>query len=159
MWEGLINGISSWLKVFIASVGQCLLQGIVVGCLYRMLVKLLAKLSRQKGSLLCSWSIEYVKNFRPYEGCVVGFGSVEKCFVSEICIRKKDICVFPKKSNGDRGVKLGGRRLQREKRTNYTNAESRLYIFLFVLLILIRFIFIILGRFMPCCDNFFELLL
>ena len=97
MWEGLINGICSWLKVFIASVGQCLLQGIVVGCLYRMLVKLLAKLSRQKGSLLCSWSIGYVKNFRPYEGCVVGFGSVEKCFVSEVCIRKKDICAFPKK--------------------------------------------------------------
>ena len=75
-------------------------------------------------------------------------------FVSE-----KRIFVLFQKSNGDREVKLGGRRLQREKRTNYTNAESRLYIFLFVLLILIRFIFIILGRFMPCCDNFFELLL
>lgn len=69
----------------------------MVGCLYRMLVKLLAKLSRQKGSLLCSWSIGYVTNFRPYEGCVVGFVSVEKCFVSEVCIRKKDICAFPKK--------------------------------------------------------------
>lgn len=67
--------------------------------------------------------------------------------------------MFFQKKAMETGVKLGGRRLQREKRTNYANAESRLYIFLFVLLILIRFIFIVLGRFMPCCDNFFELLL